>query len=443
MLRVLKWIIGVLALIVGAFGVTWVIYMPDSTQRGVWQSDVGGMILDISRWEARTYRATSISCIHDLSFPAHLKLIELAEGARLTVQNDTLELTIDGLLDPLRFTRLDALPETCRDPWPETATAREVFDVAWAAMDENYAFFDLHGVDWAERRALAPDPQAQLTDEELYDLLQQMLAGIDDGHVQLGAFGQGYFSPATDPAWLPEDDSLTRTIMHNAAAQTIDMVLTPLADTAIHYGLREDGIGYILIRGMDVRTAFGQSSQEATELAFATVTQDLAEAKAIIIDIRTNPGGSDPVALGIVSHFIDTPLTAFTKFSRDGAGTGPTFTATVQPYDNTPLTQPVLILQTQMTGSAAEIFTLAMRELPNVTTMGEATGGGLSDILGFVLPNGWLFGLSNQTYLTPDGVSYEGTGIPPDIPFETTAAPLIAGQDPLLEAAIEQAHQLH
>ena len=173
-------------------------------------------------------------------------------------------------------------------------------------------------------------------------------------------------------------------------------------------------------------------------LAFAEVADAMENAEALIIDLRYNPGGSDAVSFGIGSHFISAPTDVLTKTTRDGDTQTPPFTATMYPFDASPLSQPTLVLTSQMTGSAAEIFTMALRDVPNVTVMGEATGGGLSDILGFTLPNGWDFGLSHQTYATMDGAVYEAVGIPPDVPFEIEAAPLLAGEDPLLRAAFDR-----
>ncbi|MEM5476315.1 S41 family peptidase [Pacificibacter sp. AS14] len=56
-----------------------------------------------------------------------------------------------------------------------------------------------------------------------------------------------------------------------------------------------------------------------------------------------------------------------------------------------------------LTGSAAEILALALRELDQTTLMGERTSGGFPDIMGVKLHNGWVFGFSNQTYRSMDG----------------------------------------
>jgi C-terminal processing protease CtpA/Prc len=75
----------------------------------------------------------------------------------------------------------------------------------------------------------------------------------------------------------------------------------------------------------------------------------------------------------------------------------------------------VYLLTALRTASAGEIFTLCMRTLPHVTLVGEATMGILSDNLKKHLPNGWTCSISNEFYRTPDGVLYEGPGIPADV----------------------------
>jgi carboxyl-terminal processing protease len=68
--------------------------------------------------------------------------------------------------------------------------------------------------------------------------------------------------------------------------------------------------------------------------------------------------------------------------------------------------------------SAAEIFTMAMRALPNVTHVGQTTRGSLSDQLTKRLPNGWRLTLSNEVYLDATGAAWEGIGIPPEVPIQ-------------------------
>lgn len=432
-MRLLKQLWIVVGAVIGAFVISWFVYMPDAEQRGIWRATYGGSIITLNPFTAKMYSESSVSCIDQLTFPAHMKLVEWAEGAVVDADGDNMLLTIDGTLDAIPYTRIDALPENCRAA-NASASSADVFDALWAAMDEHYAFFELHGVDWDERRALAPT--TNLSDEALFVLLQETLAGLDDGHVQLGS-PLGYFSPSRAPDWLPENTNLSRESLWQAARDTVGADLTPIELTAIEYTLLPDGIGYVMIRTMGFDTPFGTLSEPGMAQAFSQAATELQDAKAIIIDLRYNPGGSDTISFGVASHFTAEPTDVLTKTTRDGSHQSLPFTATLLPYDETPLSQPVLVLTSTFTGSAAEILTMSLRDLPNVTVMGENTGGGLSDILGFKLPNGWNLGLSNQTYRTMDGALYEAIGIPPDIPFEIEAAPLERGEDPLLRAAFD------
>lgn len=79
---------------------------------------------------------------------------------------------------------------------------------------------------------------------------------------------------------------------------------------------------------------------------------------------------------------------------------------------------PVYLLTSRNTISAAETFSLAMRELPQVTLVGTRTYGSLSDSLGRMLPNGWIVSLSNEIYQSPAGEVFEAKGIAPDVKVE-------------------------
>ncbi|MCF2903723.1 S41 family peptidase [Octadecabacter sp. CECT 8868] len=436
-MRLLKQLWIVIGAVVAAFLVSWVLYMPDANERGVWRSQTGGQIITLSPLKAQLYSESSASCVHQLTFPAHMKLVEMAEGATVQVVGEALHLLADGTLEPILFDRIAALPDTC-GAFNPNAPALDVFNAMWAAMDEHYAFFSLHNVDWDARRDFAPTGAPTLTNEDLFALLSETLTGLDDGHVQLVSPFDG-FSPAVRPSWLPEGDTQVRETLTQIARDTVGPALTPVELTGVEFTLMPDGVAYVLIRHMGLNAPFGTTEQAAMATAFADVAAEIETANAIIIDIRYNPGGSDSVSFGVASHFTGQPVDVLTKTTRNGDGQTEPFTATLQPYDPTPLTQPVILLTSELTGSAAEILTMAMRELPQVTTMGHPTSGGLSDILGFTLPNGWELGLSHQTYRTMDGGLYEGVGIPPDVAFEIETAPLLQGEDPLLRAAFQRA----
>ncbi|NOR62454.1 MAG: peptidase S41 [Rhodobacteraceae bacterium] len=432
-MRVLKWVVGVFIVVFVGFAVSWLVFMPNSAERGVWVHEANGRVLSLGYFRANIYHQTAAGCVPTMSFPAHMALVKAIESAWIEVENDQLALHIDGYLAPAIYARADTLPEACNNPIKDTPAL--TFGAMWATMNEHYPFFELHGVNWNERRALAPENTA--TDTELYEAIKTALTGLDDGHLQLITDEHGYFSPRFAPEWMPEP-ALKRSALTQIARDNIGITLTPIENTGLEYGIREDGIGYLLITRMSTQPGFNQLSTSLARESFARVAAALADADAIIIDVRYNPGGDDATAFAFAGHLTDTPVLALRKRTRMGGGWTEAIEATVQPL--TPrLDQPIILLTSDLTSSAAEIFTMALREMPQVIVMGENTGGRLSDILDTTLPNGWHFGLSNQDYRTPDGSAFEGRGLPPDIRIETDAQALVQGADVVLEAAIAHA----
>jgi carboxyl-terminal processing protease len=441
-LRTLKYLIYGFGILLGLFGLSWLIFMPNSAERGAWRLQTGGAILHLTPFTVTLYTESHHSCLSNISFPAHLKIIELAEGVSIRVADGQLHFSSDGALQDLRLDKLDTLPARCVDAVPSTSTAKDVFEAVWTAMDEHYAFFDLHGVDWAARRELVPDPDTEMTDDNVTAMLLSLTEGIDDGHVHFGSAELGYDSPSNDPEWLPEDGALSRETLNAIAIANAGVSLTETATAPMYYGLRDDGTGYIQIREMKVDVPFGGNSTDEMATAFGEVLAQLADAKSLVIDIRYNPGGSDTVSFGVAGHFIAAPMPVFTKTTRFGYTQTVPFTVVLQPKGDKPVSVPVVLVTSRLTGSAAEILTLAMREIDQVVVLGEPTGGGLSDVMEFTLPNGWSLRLSNQTYLNMNGELFELVGIPPDVVVEYDTQQYISGRDPVLEAAFTQAQAL-
>jgi C-terminal processing protease CtpA/Prc len=75
---------------------------------------------------------------------------------------------------------------------------------------------------------------------------------------------------------------------------------------------------------------------------------------------------------------------------------------------------------------------------PHIPRIGFNTQGVFSDVLNRTLPNGWRFRLPNEVYLTSDGTTYDATGVPPDVPLNSSShEDLDKGRDTALEKAQE------
>jgi carboxyl-terminal processing protease len=103
-------------------------------------------------------------------------------------------------------------------------------------------------------------------------------------------------------------------------------------------------------------------------------------------------------------------------------------------------TNPVVVLINGSTFSAGEFTTEILKQLPQVTAVGDTTGGGSvggGDESLFYLPSGKSIEIGFTDFRRYDGLPWEWLGIPPDIRIEQTEADILAGRDKQLEYAIE------
>jgi hypothetical protein len=427
MKRILGWTVGLIVTAILALGITWAIYAPPQALRGTWKTEGYGLVLDVSALRIKVYQTSDIHCLPDQTIPGHMGLVNLIEGVTIAEVDDRMIINVAGTLNPIYADPIDAIPALCATPPANDPTS--TFDVMWEVMNRHYAHFDLHGVDWAARKALRPAPGTRMSDADLLALLKEALTDLDDGHTYV-ATGDTIWSPSEPTTWHND-----RHMMRDATLAVVADLSEP-SETGLRVGWATPTIGYVYMTHMDPQAGIGQRAHIAASSAFGQIRDYFAQADGIILDVRYNPGGSDDISMAYAGFFTDTTLPVFTKSTRTDKGYTAPFVAEITPQPN-PLTDtPVVLLTGPYTGSAAEIFTLAMRELPQVTTLGQATSGGLSDILSVQLPNGWELGLSHQNYLTMDGTAFEGIGIPPDVTLPVDIDAARTGQDTTLEQAI-------
>lgn len=426
MKRTLIWVVGTLLAGIVAIGVSWVFNTPDKALRGVWKTEGYGLMLDVSATTIDVYQYSDLHCVLDQTIPGHTWLVNFLEGVTFTSEDDRLLLAVSGTLNPIYADEIDTLPASCDDVPANDPTT--TFDVMWEVMNTHYAHFDTHGIDWAARKNLRPAPGTALNDADMLALIKDALTGLDDGHTYI-ATGTEVWSPSLPAAW--HDDR------HMVRDTTIAAVpdLSETSPTGLRVGWATPDIGYVYMADMDPDAGIGQRQDVAASHAFSQIEDFLAGAKGIILDVRYNPGGSDDVSMAYAGYFTQTAIPAFTKTTRTETGYTAPHLAMLEPKANA-LDMPVVVLTSPYTGSAAEIFTMTMRELPQVTTMGTPTSGGLSDVMSVKLPNGWELGLSHQIYTTMAGENFERVGITPDITVDLDLQAAQAGTDNVLNAAI-------
>jgi len=162
---------------------------------------------------------------------------------------------------------------------------------------------------------------------------------------------------------------------------------------------------------------------------------------ALVIDVRANTGGADPLGLEIASRLATKPYLAYMKEARANPVQRAKWTDQdpnlIIPSNKPGFRGQVVELIGPSTVSAGETFTQAlMGRAPHVTRIGENTQGVFSDVLTRHLPNGWSFGLPNEIFVS-QGKAFDGEGIPPDIRIPVfSQSDLDSGKDAALAAAL-------
>ncbi len=166
----------------------------------------------------------------------------------------------------------------------------------------------------------------------------------------------------------------------------------------------EPRIGYLELRRFN---SFG----EAKPMVLAAM-KFLENARAIIIDVRENGGGSGDY---LSSYFLPYPTQLTGSFSRERGTTEECWTrgdTGLEPR----LDVPVFILIGPRTFSAAEAFAYDMQSRKRATLIGQPTGGGAHSVDVFPVADAFEFYISTARGISPvTGGNWEGTGVLPDI----------------------------
>ncbi|HST11750.1 MAG TPA: S41 family peptidase, partial [Terriglobales bacterium] len=221
--------------------------------------------------------------------------------------------------------------------------------------------------------------------------------------------------------------------------------LRTLCNGHVQFGMLDHSIGYLRIISfygyVDLETY--QQALKALQSALDIFFHDAGHWNGLVIDVRLNQGGDDPLGFEIASRLTDKKYLAYSKVTRNNLDGALHFTAPqeswVVPSDHPGFRGKVVLLTGPDTVSAGETFTMAlMGRQPHVVRIGLNTQGVFSDILGRRLPNGWRFHLPNEVYLTKDGKAFDATGVPPDVHLSFFSAEDIRkGDDAAQDAALK------
>ncbi len=305
----------------------------------------------------------------------------------------------------------------------DQAAALRAFDTVWRAFDREYAMFAIKPkVDWAKlRQTYRPRAARARDDRALGKVLSDMLAHLEDLHVYVKA------GSAVIPGY-------TRRRLTNANWRAAADLIGRITETPndLVWGRTDDGIGYVNVHRLN--------SRELPK-TFDSVLDKLADTRGLILDLRYNGGGSEPLAQQVAGRFVDKRRVYALHQYRSGPkhdDLTPKQQRVLEPRDAWRYTKPVVVLQGQRTFSSAEAFVLMMAQCPQVTRMGDRTAGSSGNPRRIEVGGTITVNLPRWIAMDPQGRPFETVGIPPDVKVDAPPERFAGTRDPVLDAALKR-----
>jgi hypothetical protein len=291
-------------------------------------------------------------------------------------------------------------------------------------IDEKYSYRDLRGVDWDKAfSTFGPLMERAQTPEQFADLTAKLLRQAQDPHILVKTGGKTI-------------GGFKREVFQNYNKDTLQRIVPGFTkrNNRISTGKFENGIGYIMISN------WSKGDKESLEREAFDTLKEFADAPGLIIDVRPNSGGSEPLAEEFAGCFIDKPV-VYSKHQYRKPGEPNGFS---QPQER--ILKPnqdkfhykgrVAVLMGQVNMSSCESFLLMMKQSPNCKLIGQKSYGSSGNPKPYELGNGVTVWLPSWKNLLPDETCLEGRGVFPDIVVSTTERQL-KNSDPVIDAAIK------
>lgn len=300
-----------------------------------------------------------------------------------------------------------------------TNAPKIVFDALWKHIDENYIYFEVKNVDWtAIYDQYEPQIQDNMTDEALYTVCLNMLNELRDGHNKLE-------SQTTERG---ADYKAGYDILFDLETVRSTYLKNDFSETGFYtYGMLDNNIAYIHYAD------FERVRNISTAMEFVANQNPVG----LILDLRSNGGGKAQDAEDIVSYFINEPTIIGymqQKIGKAQQAISEPLSITAEPT-NFYFDKPVKLLINRSSFSATSYLAAMLKDLPNVTLVGQITGGGGGGNATFQLPNDWVVSVSVSKYVDINFQEIE-EGVEPTIPVNNDAARLANGIDDMLDKAL-------
>jgi len=203
----------------------------------------------------------------------------------------------------------------------------------------------------------------------------------------------------------PEGKPVTLTILHEGDSSPVEI-------TVIRAKVTVPAVSWHMIPGEKIaHVQVVQFSANADQqLRKALEEAKLAGAKALVVDMRNNPGGLLDQAIRVSSEFL--PAGKVVLLEQDSKGNRTPYKAH---RGGEAIDIPMVVLVNEGTASAAEIFSGALQDNHRAKIVGETTFGTGTVLSTYHLSDGSAILLGTGLWLTPNGRVIKNNGIVPDV----------------------------
>ena len=302
------------------------------------------------------------------------------------------------------------------------------FDYLWNKVDQQYAFFDIKGVDWdSVYETYRPCVYDDMDDDSLFRVCAAMLNTLQDGHTNLIS---------------DFDVSHNDTVYYRMYAErnvNSDVVLFNYLTLNYH---STNGFAHNAIRNGEVAyLRYSSFESIVTEATLQYLLDHYKDCKGIILDLRQNGGGSIANIQTLLSIFDNHGQSLYQTQIKSGPEHDAFTELKTVCADTTcileaPYTKPFAVLIDRGSYSATSFFSVCTLGYDNIRLFGDYSGGGMGLPNGGELPNGWTYRFSITRTLDMAGHNYEN-GVPPQERVILDPACTAQGIDNVIEAAAD------
>nr|WP_320060195.1 S41 family peptidase [uncultured Bacteroides sp.] len=301
-----------------------------------------------------------------------------------------------------------------------TNNPRGNLDALWTIIDEKYCFLEYKQINWDSIHTVYQKRlTTNMTNDDLFNVLSDMLATLKDGHVNLYSAG----NQARYWSWYEDyPRNFNESIVEDYLGTNYRIA------GGAKYKILDDNVGYIYYESFAYAIGNGNLDE---------ILQHMAICNGIIIDVRNNGGGNLSSSTTFAARFTNEKV--LTGYIRHKTGKGHNdFSDPVaiylEPSNSIRWQKKVVVLTNRHSYSATNDFINSMRYLPQVTILGDKTGGGSGMPFSSELPNGWSVRFSASPHFDAEMNQIE-FGIDPDIKVSMQKKDEDKGIDTMIEAA--------